>query len=209
MADIQVSDLQPIERIYDNDYLLIQQDAIAKKVTGYQLSSFINRKVMNVSVTQIGVNEEPTTTFNRVTGDLGLFIPKANGIVSITSAVNERDEVISYTFYMDNGTRVTLSAASGPKGKSAYDYARENGYSGSESDYAQMAAAIGESAAMELERQQNETERESTFTYMQSEFDAKIELFEDLMEYMDSYVDEVTHTLVLFKGGVNDTTLYL
>ena len=205
MADSPIGSLPAVLDIYDADYFVLEQNGVAKKLTGRKLSQYIDRQITDVTVTQLQAGATPTVTYNRITGTLNLGLPKANGI----TAVRQNTSTYQLTFVWEDGTTVDVGTVKGETGKSAYQYAQENGYTGSETDYGEMMVTLYNAAENEEERVQNEARRVEDYQYILDSTQEQLDKFAGLMEYADSVV--VDTTLFMYRGGVviNNTTLML
>ena len=204
MADSTIGSLPSASDVLNNDLFVLEQNGEAKKLTGQKLASFIDRSFLSVSVTELPSTESPTASFNSITGSLVLGIPRGNGIVNIST-----DEQNRIVFTLEDGTVFAKSTVKGDTGKSAYQYAVENGYEGTEPEFAQMMLDLYNASVAEQERINNERTRNEHYRQLVNATNEQLEKFGALMNYADSKV--VHTTLMLYRGGVRlfDTTLLL
>ena len=204
MADLPIGSLEAALEVYDSDLFVLEQNGQAMRLTGSKLASYIDRNIITVTVTTLDSSQAPTATYNRLTGNLILGIPKGIGIQNIY-ADNEGGIVFVY----DDGRTQTVASVKGDTGKSAYDYAVENGYTGTEPEYADLMLNLYNAAQNEQERVENEQQRMIDYQYILDTTNEQLTRFSDLMRYADSVV--VNTTLLLYRGGVRlfDTTLML
>ena len=202
MANSPIRLLPAAEEINGIDLFVLEQGGVAKRLSGAKLASFIDRQVMDVSVHDLSANTEPTVDYDRITGKLELGIPKGNSIVSIT--LSKDDKVV---FTWADGSTVELDAIRGETGKSAYDYAVEQGYTGSELDFATLQINLHQAALNEDERVQAEAKRKSDYATMMERLDNKLEQLDQIEGRLECAV--VDKTLVINTIGVTvvETTL--
>ena len=202
MANSPIRLLPAATEITGIDLFVLEQGGVAKKLSGAKLTEFIDRQVMDVKVHDLSANSEPTVSYDRITGKLELGIPKGNSIVSITLS---KDDKVVYTWA--DGTKVELDAIRGETGKSAYDYAVEQGYTGSELDFATLQINLHQAALNENERVQAEAKRKNDYANMMDRLDNKLEQLEQIENRMECAV--VDKTLVINTIGVTvvETTL--
>lgn len=87
MADSTIGSLPAIEIMQNADLLVLEQNGTAKKLSGQQLSSFIDRQIVSVTVVERAATETYTATYNRDTGELIIGIPRGVGISTISNPV--------------------------------------------------------------------------------------------------------------------------
>lgn len=205
MADSPVGSLPAVSTVYDADYFVLEQDGLAKKMSGAQLMAYVDRDILSVSCYELPAGSNATVSYNRLTGNLTIGLPKANGITSVTQNPN----TYQLTFTWEDGTQVNVGTVKGETGKSAYDYAVENGYTGTESSYADLMVDLYNAAQNEAVRVQNEQQRQTDYQYILDSTQEQLDKFSDLMEQADAVV--VNTTLFLYRGGVGvqSTTLFL
>lgn len=87
MADSTIGSLPAIEIMQNADLFVLEQNGTAKKLSGQQLSSFIDRQVVSVTVVERAATETYTATYNRDTGELIIGIPRGVGISNISNPV--------------------------------------------------------------------------------------------------------------------------
>ena len=204
MADSPIGALQSATVLNDEDLLVLEQNGTAKNLSGATLKSFVDRDIVSMQVYERDVNTSPEVNYDRITGVMRLGIPKTNGIAEALI-----DQNYNLVLVMDSGDRITVGTVQGETGKSAYDYARENGYTGTETEYAQLMVDLYNASLNEQQRVQAEQERNEQYTEIYNNTLERLERFDKLMEYADSKV--VQTTLILYRAGVNvfDTTLML
>lgn len=204
MADSPVGYLPQAAVINDDDLFVLEQEGTAKKLTGYLLTNYIDRRLVNVNVIQLEPDQTAYAQYNRVTGDLVLYVPRGNGISNIYNDSENNTVVV-----MEDGTRISFNLVRGDTGKSAYDYACEQGYTGSETEFAQMMAQLYQAGINEQVRINNETERVEVFQDMIGQMQDKMDEFDHIVDYSDAVV--VDTTLVVTRLGVrvaNTTILF-
>jgi len=204
MADAAISSLRAITEIQGADLFVLEQNGEAKKLSGQLLTEFIDRSILDVEVFELSTTSQPTSEYDRITGKLKLGIPKGNSIVSISRSANDK---IVYRFA--DGKTVEFERIKGDTGKSAYDYAVEKGYTGSETDFATLQLNLYNASLNENERVQAEAEREQTYGYMIDRLNEKIDAMDSLVDRSDAKV--VNTTLVVTRLGVRvaDTTILM
>lgn len=87
MADSTIGSLPSIQTMQTADLFILEQNGTAKKLSGAQLSSFIDRQVVAVSVVERAATDSFTASYNATTGALVLGIPRGVGIASISDPV--------------------------------------------------------------------------------------------------------------------------
>lgn len=85
MADSTIGSLPAIQIMQNADLFVLEQNGIAKKMSGEQLSSYIDRQITSVTVVERAATETYTASYNTETGALVLGIPRGVGIASITN----------------------------------------------------------------------------------------------------------------------------
>lgn len=204
MPDQPISALDLAEIINDEDLFVLEQNGEAKKLPGGSLTEFIDRNLISVTAHALSYPSAPTADYDRITGNLSLGIPKGNSIVSIS--INNQNQAV---FTWADGTTVTCGTFQGPRGMSAYDYAVEQGYEGTETDFATLQLNLYEASLNEAERVLAEQQRQTDYAYIIERIEDKLEDFDYLMEYADTAITGTT--LILNRAGVSvvDTTLLL
>lgn len=204
MADSPVGSLPQATVINDADLFVLEQDGAAKKLTGTLLTNYIDRNLVSVSVVPLPADGTARAEYNRVTGALVLYIPRGNGISNIYNDENNNTVV-----EMEDGNTISFNLVKGDTGKSAYEYACEQGYSGTETEYAQMMAELYQAGVNEQIREQNETERTEVFQDMMDQVQAKMDAFDDLVDYADATVADTTLVITRLSTAVVNTTLMM
>lgn len=204
MADSPVGSLPQATVINDADLFVLEQDGAAKKLTGTLLTNYIDRNLVSVSVVPLPADGTARAEYNRVTGALVLYIPRGNGISNIYNDENNNTVV-----EMEDGNTISFNLVKGDTGKSAYEYACEQGYSGTETEYAQMMAELYQAGVNEQIREQNETERTEVFQNMMDQVQAKMDAFDDLVDYADATVADTTLVITRLSTAVVNTTLMM
>ena len=204
MADSPVGSLPQATVINDADLFVLEQDGAAKKLTGTLLTNYIDRNLVSVSVVPLPADGTARAEYNRVTGALVLYIPRGNGISNIYNDENNNTVV-----EMEDGNTISFNLVKGDTGKSAYEYACEQGYSGTETEYAQMMAELYQAGVNEQIREQNETERTEVFQDMMDQVQAKMDSFDDLVDYADATVADTTLVITRLSTAVVNTTLMM
>ena len=87
MADSTIGSLPAIEIMQNADLFVLEQNGTAKKLSGQQLSSYIDRQIISVTVVERAATETYTATYNRNTGELIIGIPRGVGISNISNPV--------------------------------------------------------------------------------------------------------------------------
>jgi len=87
MADSTIGSLPAIEIMQNADLFVLEQNGTAKKLSGQQLSSYIDRQIISVTVVERAATETYTATYNRNTGELIIGIPRGVGISTISNPV--------------------------------------------------------------------------------------------------------------------------
>lgn len=87
MADSTIGSLPAIEIMQNADLFVLEQNGTAKKLSGKQLSSYIDRQIVSVTVVERAATETYTATYNRDTGELIIGIPRGVGISTISNPV--------------------------------------------------------------------------------------------------------------------------
>lgn len=85
MADSTIGSLPAIEIMQNADLFVLEQNGTAKKLSGQQLSSYIDRQIVSVTVVERAATEDYTESYNRDTGALVIGIPRGVGIASISN----------------------------------------------------------------------------------------------------------------------------
>ena len=83
MADSTIGSLPAASEITSQDLFVLEQNGEAKKLLGSILENYLNRNILNVSVTSVAATENPTVSFDAATGTLNLGIPRGAGIVGV------------------------------------------------------------------------------------------------------------------------------
>lgn len=204
MANQPIHALPLAERITDYDLFVLEQDGIARKLTGATLTDFIDRQVMDITVHDLSATSTPTAQYDRITGKLELGIPKGNSIVSITLSKEGR---VVYTWA--DGSSVEMETIKGDTGKSAYQYAVEQGYQGSETDFATLQINLYNASLNEDERVKAEEKRKQDYTYMMNKLNDKLANMEQLENRLDCQITGTTLVLNAIGISVVDTTLMM
>ena len=204
MADAAISSLAAAASIGDADLFVLEQDGTAKKLTGATLASFINRDLLEVTVNELLTTQSPTVDYDRITGELILGIPKGN---SITRAYVDN----SYNLVMEwaDGTTTSVGTVQGETGKSAYAYAVEQGYTGSETDFATLQINLYNASLNEDERVRAEEERVTEYGYMMDRLNLKINAMDALVNKADASVSGTTLIITRLDTTVTGTTLMI
>lgn len=87
IADSTIGSLPAVEIMQNADLFVLEQNGIAKKLSGELLSSFIDRQVLSVTVVERAATATYTCTYNSNTGALTVGIPRGVGIASISNPV--------------------------------------------------------------------------------------------------------------------------
>ena len=87
MADSTIGSLPAIQVMQNADLFVLEQNGTAKKLSGQQLSAYIDRQIISVTVVERAATETYTATYNRDTGELIIGIPRGVGISNISNPV--------------------------------------------------------------------------------------------------------------------------
>lgn len=87
LADSTIGSLPAIQIMQNADLFVLEQNGIAKKMSGEQLSSYIDRQIVSITVVERAATEDYTESYNRDTGALVIGIPRGVGIASISNPV--------------------------------------------------------------------------------------------------------------------------
>lgn len=204
MANSPIRLLPAATEIEGADLFVLEQGGKAKKLSGAKLTEFIDRQVMDVKVHDLSAGSAPTVEYDRITGKLNLGIPKGNSIVSISLS---SDDKVVYTWA--DGSKVELDAIRGETGKSAFQYAVEQGYTGSETDFATLQVNLYNASLNEDERVQAEAKRKSDYATMMDRLDAKLEQLDQIENRMECVVTGTTLVINTIGVSVVNTTLML
>lgn len=204
MADSPVGSLPQASVINDADLFVLEQDGLAKKLTGTLLTNYIDRRLISVDIVQLEPNQTARAEYNRVTGALVLYVPRGNGVSTIYNDSNNNTVV-----RLEDGREISFNLVRGDTGKSAYDYAVEQGYTGSETEYAQMMAALYQAGINEQIRVEHETERTEVFQEMMDQVQEKMDAFDQMVDYSDAVVADTTLIITRLGVRVVDTTILM
>lgn len=196
MANSPIRLLPVAEVINGEDRFVLEQNGEAKQLSGAKLTEFIDRNVMDVKVHDLSAGSEPTVEYDRITGELEIGIPKGNGITSIS--LDSDDMVV---FKWADGDVVRLNAVRGETGKSAFDYAVEKGYTGTEPEFAELQQQLYESSLNEDERVEAEQKRKKDYTTMMNRLDAKLEQLDEIENRLECTI--AGSTLIINTIGVH------
>ena len=203
-VDRAISSLPLATAINLADLFVLEQNGEAKALSGQLLTEFIDRNILGVTVHKLSYGAAPTADYDLITGNLSLGIPEGNSIVSIT--LNANDQIV-YTWA--DGTSRAFERIKGDTGRSAYDIAVENGYTGSESDFESLQIGLANSAQAEHDREQAEANRQSNYTYMMGRVEQKLTELNNLVDNTATAVTGTTLVLNTIGTSVVDTTLML
>lgn len=87
MADSTIGSLPAIEIMQNADLFVLEQNGTAKKMSGEQLSAYIDRQIVSVNVVERAATQDYTESYNSNTGALVIGIPRGVGIASISNPV--------------------------------------------------------------------------------------------------------------------------
>ena len=87
MADSTIGSLPAIEIMQNVDLFVLEQNGTAKKMSGEQLSAYIDRQIVSVDVVERAATQDYTESYNSNTGALVIGIPRGVGIASISNPV--------------------------------------------------------------------------------------------------------------------------
>jgi len=204
VADSAISTLTLADLITDADLFVLEQNGEAKKLKGATLTEYVNRNVVSVSIHALSPSATPTADYDRITGNLSLGVPRGNSIV--TASIDSNSDLI---LIWADGTTVNCGNVKGDTGKSAYDYAVENGYTGEETDFATLQVNLYNASLNENERIIAEANRQSNYTYMMGRVDQKLAEMESVLDNTATAVVGTTLVLNTVGTGVVGTTLML
>lgn len=205
MADaVKIGALPLADEIRAVDLFVLEQNGTAKKLEGSTLTRFIDRNIVDMSVSSLDYGVRPTAEFDKITGKLKLGIPKGNSIVSIS--LNKNNQVV-YTWA--DGSSIALETIKGDTGKSAYQYAVEQGYKGSETDFATLQITLFQAAEKENERIEAETKRKKDYADMMNRLENKLSDLDKIESRLDCTIAGTTLILNMIDTSVVDTTLML
>ena len=204
MADSPVGSLPQASVINDADLFVLEQDGLAKKLTGTLLTNYIDRRLISVDIVQLEPNQTARAEYNRVTGALVLYVPRGNGVSTIYNDSNNNTVV-----RLEDGREISFNLVRGDTGKSAYDYAVEQGYTGSETEYAQMMAALYQAGMNEQIRVEHETGRTAVVQEMMDQVQEKMDAFDQMVDYSDAVVADTTLIITRLGVRVVDTTILM
>lgn len=201
---VKISELPLAEEVRAADLIVLEQDGTAKKLEGTSLTRFIDRNIVDLSVFSLEYGVPPTAEYDKVTGKLKLGIPKGNSVVSIS--LNKDNQVV---YRWADGTTIALETIKGDTGKSAYEYAVEQGYEGSEIDFATLQLNLYEASLNEDERVKAEAQRKEDYAYMMDKLESRLSDLDKIENRLDCAITGTTLVLNLTGTGVADTTLML
>ena len=108
MDTARINELPSVDEILSEDYFLLEQDGVAKKLEGALLVQYIDRHVASVSVTSLPHGTPATAKYSSATGKLELGIPYGNSITSIS--LNGDGQIV---YHWADGTEVALESIKG------------------------------------------------------------------------------------------------
>ena len=158
-TSVPINDLSAASYIDDDDVFIVEQNGKAKKLECSIFKQYIDRNIVSIETFQLEFGAKLTATYDPLSGKLLLGIPKANSVESIDM---NSDGYIVYTF--TNGESTVLERIKGDTGKTAYQYAVEYGYQGTEEEW----VIAQEKARMDSENSANKAEK-----YKKEALDAK------------------------------------
>lgn len=204
MADSPIGSLPQASVLNDSDLFVLEQAGSAKKLTGLLLTNYIDRNLVTVSVVPLNPGQTPSANYNRVTGALVLSIPRGNGVANMYNNQNNETVVV-----LEDGTEFTFNLVKGDTGKSAYQYAVDGGYTGTESEYAQMMLELYQAGLNEVVRESNEQDRIDTFQDMMDQVQDKMDELDGIVTNVDARVADTTLIITRVSTLVADTTLVM
>ena len=100
MADSTIGSLPAASEITSSDLFVLEQNGEAKKLLGSILENYLNRNILDVSVSAVAPTANPTVDFDAATGTLEIGLPRGLGIANIqkTSTTGLID---TYTITLD------------------------------------------------------------------------------------------------------------
>ena len=108
MDTARINELPSVDEILSEDYFLLEQDGVAKKLEGALLVQYIGGHVASVSVTSLPHGTPATAKYSSATGKLELGIPYGNSITSIS--LNGDGQIV---YHWADGTEVALESIKG------------------------------------------------------------------------------------------------
>ena len=108
-----------------------------------------------------------------------------------------------------DGTTTSVGTVQGETGKSAYAYAVEQGYTGSETDFATLQINLYNASLNEDERVRAEEERVTEYGYMMDRLNLKINAMDALVNKADASVSGTTLIITRLDTTVTGTTLMI
>lgn len=108
MDTARINELPSVDEILSEDYFLLEQDGVAKKLEGALLVQYIDRHVASVSITSLPHGTPATAKYSSATGKLELGIPYGNSITSIS--LNGDGQIV---YHWADGTEVALESIKG------------------------------------------------------------------------------------------------
>ena len=207
MADSAIGSLVAAENILDADLFVLEQSGTAKKLSGATLRSLINRDLLSVTVNQLLATQSPTVDYDQITGALIIGIPAGK---AITRAYVDPENGYQLTLEWNDGSAATtVGTVRGETGKSAYAYAVEQGYEGSETDFATLQINLYNASLNEDGRVQAEAQRVTEYGYMMDRLNAKMTAIDNLVSKIDASVSGTTLIITRLGTSVVDTTLMI
>lgn len=113
MADSAIFDLNEATEIYPNDLFVLEQSGEAKKLPGSKLTEFIDRSVLNVSVSYVPATSSGSASYNAETGVLTLNIPKGAGVSGLQYVSTDGLTDLYHLNYEDGGTPTNVYITNG------------------------------------------------------------------------------------------------
>lgn len=148
MADSTIGSLPAASEITSQDLFVLEQNGEAKKLLGSILEDYVDRNIVDVTVTSVAPTANPTVSYDSSTGALVLGIPRGLGIANIaktdTSGLVDTYTVTldkapsqqvatTFTFNVTNGNAITqitpISAQHIPGSMDRYAIDMSNGTS--------------------------------------------------------------------------------
>lgn len=100
MADSTIGSLPAASEITSQDLFVLEQNGEAKKLLGSILEDYVDRNIVDVTVTSVAPTSSPTVSYDSSTGALVLGIPRGLGIANIAKT-GTSGLVDTYTVTLD------------------------------------------------------------------------------------------------------------
>lgn len=162
MADSPISGLPETTTVGDDDLILLEQNATAKKVSGRNWKQYFNANVVTASATTVEPTLNPTATYNQYTNNLSLTLPSADYIDTVTKTASV-GLVDTYTITSKLGHTATFEVINGEGGAPSDDTPEMDGVA---------QAGIAFTYSRSDHRHGSDTSKANTGTYTNSQLDS-------------------------------------